>query len=107
MPTGRGYCFGHRQRRYTNAAATERRGCGKQKRDAREAAVLYTSGTTGNPKGCVLPNAYFLLAGRWYAELGGMASLSEDGERTSGWARCGTFCGGLFIDRVEVRWDDV
>ena len=49
--------------------------------DAREAAVLYTSGTTGNPKGCVLPNAYFLLAGRWYAELGGMASLSEDGER--------------------------
>ena len=33
--------------------------------------------------------------------------VSEDGERTSGWARCGTFCGGLFIDRVEVRWDDV
>lgn len=49
--------------------------------DAREAAVLYTSGTTGNPKGCVLPNAYFLLAGRWYAELGGMASLTERGER--------------------------
>jgi len=46
-----------------------------------EAAVLYTSGTTGAPKGCVLPNAYFLLAGRWYAELGGIASLSENGER--------------------------
>ncbi|SDD17247.1 AMP-binding protein [Ruegeria marina] len=49
--------------------------------EAREAAVLYTSGTTGNPKGCVLPNAYFLLAGRWYADLGGVASLTEDGER--------------------------
>lgn len=49
--------------------------------DAREAAVLYTSGTTGHPKGCVLPNAYFLLAGRWYADLGGIASLRTDGER--------------------------
>jgi len=49
--------------------------------DAREAAVLYTSGTTGDPKGCVLPNAYFLLAGRWYAELDGIANLSTDGER--------------------------
>ena len=47
----------------------------------REAAVLYTSGTTGNPKGCVLPNTYFLLAGKWYAELGGIADLHTDGER--------------------------
>ncbi|GAB4274535.1 MAG: ATP-dependent acyl-CoA ligase [Pararhodobacter sp.] len=49
--------------------------------EAREAAVLYTSGTTGSPKGCVLPNAYFLLAGRWYAQLGGIAGLTEAGER--------------------------
>ena len=49
--------------------------------EAREAAILYTSGTTGNPKGCVLANAYFLLAGRWYSELGGIASLCTDGER--------------------------
>ena len=49
--------------------------------DACEAALLYTSGTTGNPKGCVLPNAYFLLAGRWYAELGGIAKLTTHGER--------------------------
>jgi len=48
---------------------------------AQEAAVLYTSGTTGNPKGCVLPNSYFLLAGAWYAKLGGLATLSKDGER--------------------------
>ena len=49
--------------------------------DAVEAAVLYTSGTTGKPKGCVLSNAYFLLAGRWYAELGGIANLSTQEER--------------------------
>jgi len=51
------------------------------KGDACEAAVLYTSGTTGNPKGCVLPNSYFLLAGRWYAELGGIVNLQDSGER--------------------------
>ncbi|OED36958.1 ATP-dependent acyl-CoA ligase [Chromatiales bacterium (ex Bugula neritina AB1)] len=49
--------------------------------EAREAAVLYTSGTTGSPKGCVLPNTYFLLAGHWYATVGGIAALSNDGER--------------------------
>ncbi|MEO4001439.1 AMP-binding protein [Mesorhizobium sp. CAU 1732] len=47
----------------------------------REAAMLYTSGTTGKPKGCVLSNLYFLAAGRWYADAGGYCSLTEDGER--------------------------
>ncbi len=47
----------------------------------REAAVLYTSGTTGSPKGCVLANSYFLEVGRWYSTLGGIVSLTTAGER--------------------------
>jgi carnitine-CoA ligase len=31
-----------------------------------EASVLYTSGTTGNPKGCVEEHSYYLLAARVY-----------------------------------------
>ncbi len=47
----------------------------------REAAMLYTSGTTGKPKGCVLSNIYFLHSGRWYAQSGGICAMNEDGER--------------------------
>ncbi|WP_428489874.1 AMP-binding protein [Rhodopila sp.] len=46
-----------------------------------EAALLYTSGTTGQPKGCVLANSYFLAAGDWYTRLGGLAALRIGGER--------------------------
>lgn len=46
-----------------------------------ECALLYTSGTTGRPKGCVLPNAYYLLAGAWYNRIGGLCSLREGAER--------------------------
>ena len=45
-----------------------------------ECSLLYTSGTTGRPKGCILGNAYYLNAGDWYCRLGGRAKL-EDGER--------------------------
>src|SRR6185295_3231248 len=35
-------------------------------RDAGECALLYTSGTTGKPKGCLLSNFYFLNVARRY-----------------------------------------
>ncbi len=46
-----------------------------------ECALLYTSGTTGRPKGCVLQNRYFLQSGRWYASVGGLAALQPGKER--------------------------
>lgn len=46
-----------------------------------ECALLYTSGTTGRPKGCVLSNDYYLRAGRWYANVGGACALDPAGDR--------------------------
>jgi len=88
-----------------------------------ECALLYTSGTTGRPKGCILSNRYFLHAGRWYAQLGGLAHLRPGQERMltplplvhMNAMACSTLCmvmtGGclMVLDRFHPRtwWDSV
>ena len=54
---------------------------GSEPGELSECALLYTSGTTGRPKGCILPNRYFLHAGNWYAGAGGLAALAPGKER--------------------------
>lgn len=46
-----------------------------------EAAILYTSGTSGQPKGCVLTNEYVLTAGAWYRDVGGLLAFKPGQDR--------------------------
>src|SRR2546426_2504032 len=46
-----------------------------------ETSLLYTSGTTGRPKGCILTNFYYLNAGAWYRDFGGRLAIEPGRER--------------------------
>ena len=85
--------------------------------------MLYTSGTTGRPKGCLLTNDYFITAGEWYLTLGGEAALVGDTDRVLNplplyhmnalaVTATGLMCGGgclISPDRFHPTswWDDV
>jgi len=43
--------------------------------------LLYTSGTSGEPKGCLLNNDYFLIMGNWYVSKGGLCAIETGRER--------------------------
>ena len=46
-----------------------------------EVALLYTSGTTGKPKACMLSTEYFICLGQSYIDYGGYCTLENGKER--------------------------
>jgi acyl-CoA synthetase (AMP-forming)/AMP-acid ligase II len=49
--------------------------------EATPTAMIFTSGTTGQPKACMLDNGYFLHVGRIYTQLGGQCAFRPGKER--------------------------
>lgn len=48
---------------------------------ARIALIIFTSGTTSRPKGCMISNASCLAAGESYGDAGGAVSFRDGGDR--------------------------
>jgi crotonobetaine/carnitine-CoA ligase len=46
-----------------------------------ESVLMYTSGTTGMPKGCIIDNEYFFFAAERYLGAGGTMTIREGEER--------------------------
>jgi len=46
-----------------------------------ESVLMYTSGTTGMPKGCIIDNEYFFFAAERYLSVGGTATVRHGEER--------------------------
>lgn len=45
-----------------------------------ECALLFTSGSSGKPKACILSNLYFMTLAEWYVTQGGVAQMQQDCE---------------------------
>jgi acyl-CoA synthetase (AMP-forming)/AMP-acid ligase II len=46
-----------------------------------ESVLMYTSGTTGMPKGCIISNEYFFFAAERYLSAGGTMTIEHGAER--------------------------
>ena len=46
-----------------------------------ESVLMYTSGTTGMPKGCIITNEYFFFAAERYLSAGGTMAIEHGAER--------------------------
>ncbi|MAC79155.1 MAG: ATP-dependent acyl-CoA ligase [Rhodobacteraceae bacterium] len=45
-----------------------------------EAALLFTSGSSGKPKACILSNFYFMNVAQWYVSMPGVAAMTPGQE---------------------------